>query len=164
MTTRASSPRIPVLIVGAGLAGLTAAALLAWRGVPCLLVERRASASQHPRARGINPHSMVLLRGIPGLETELGAAGRHGSDDLSIVIAESVTGREFRTLVTPGQTDFSAFSPAPTLHCRSGPRRADPPAPCAGSWRRHPLIRRARAFHAKRRWGSSHGPRPHYRQ
>jgi putative polyketide hydroxylase len=124
MTTRASSPRIPVLIVGAGLAGLTAAALLAWRGVPCLLVERRAGASPHPRARGVNPRSMELLRGIPGLEAELAAAGRPGGDDLSIVIAESVTGREFRTLVAPGQTDFSAFSPA--RPCTAGQDRVEP--------------------------------------
>jgi putative polyketide hydroxylase len=124
MMTRASRPRIPVLIVGAGLAGLTAAALLAWRGVPCLLVERRARASQHPRARGVNPRSMELLRGIPGLEAELAAAGRPGSDDLSIVIAESVTGREFRTVVAPGQTDFSVFSPA--RPCTAGQDRVEP--------------------------------------
>ena len=36
----------PVLIVGAGFAGLTAAALLAWRGVPSLLIERRASTGR----------------------------------------------------------------------------------------------------------------------
>jgi 2-polyprenyl-6-methoxyphenol hydroxylase-like FAD-dependent oxidoreductase len=61
----------PVLIIGAGLAGLTAATLLAWRGVPCLLVERRASTARHPRARGLNMRSMELLRGVPGLEADL---------------------------------------------------------------------------------------------
>jgi putative polyketide hydroxylase len=67
---------------------------------------------------------MELLRGIPGLEAELAAAGRPGSDDLSIVIAESVTGREFRTVVAPGQTDFSVFSPA--RPCTAGQDRVEP--------------------------------------
>jgi putative polyketide hydroxylase len=71
MMTRTSSLRIPVLIVGGGLAGLSAAVLLAWRGVPCLLVERRVTTSRHPRARGINPRSMELLRSIPELEADL---------------------------------------------------------------------------------------------
>jgi putative polyketide hydroxylase len=59
--------RSPVLIVGAGLAGLTAALLLGARGIPSLLVERRASTSRHPRARGVNPRSLELLRVVPGL-------------------------------------------------------------------------------------------------
>jgi threonine dehydrogenase-like Zn-dependent dehydrogenase len=44
--------RTPVLIVGSGLAGLTTALMLAWRGVRPLLVERHADTSKNPRARG----------------------------------------------------------------------------------------------------------------
>ena len=125
MTSSAIPSRhIPVLIVGAGLAGLTAATLLAWRGVSCLLVERRASTSRHPRARGLNMRSLELLRGVPGLEADLAAASPFAADEISIVIAESVTGRVFRTLIAPGDTDSSALSPSPL--CMAGQDRVEP--------------------------------------
>ena len=57
----------PVLIVGGGLAGLTTAVMLAWRGVRPLLVERHADTSKNPRARGLNFRTMELLR-VAGLE------------------------------------------------------------------------------------------------
>jgi 2-polyprenyl-6-methoxyphenol hydroxylase-like FAD-dependent oxidoreductase len=139
--TRPTIPHVPVLIVGAGLAGLSAAALLAWRGVPCLLVERRASTTRHPRARGVNPRSMELLRSIPGLEADLAAAGRAGTGDLSIVIAESVTGREFRTLAAPGTFDTRRLSPAAT--CTAGQDRVEPI-----------LLRHARALGAEIRFST----------
>ena len=138
--TSVSPPRTPVLIVGAGLAGLTAAALLAWRGVPCLLVERRASVGRHPRARGLNMRSLELLRGIPGLEAELTAASPFAPGDLTIVIAESVTGRVHRTLVTPNEIDASALSPASL--CMAGQDKIEPI-----------LARHARALGAELRFG-----------
>ena len=45
-----SDPSTPVLIVGGGLAGLSAALFLAWRGVSVVLVEKHAGSSPHPRA------------------------------------------------------------------------------------------------------------------
>jgi putative polyketide hydroxylase len=123
MTPKA--PRhLPVLIVGAGLAGLSAAALLAWRRVPCLLVERRTSTARHPQARGVNPRSLELLRVIPGLEADLVAAGRTQADDLTIIIAESATGREFRTLVKPADINISGVSPVGL--CSAGQDRVEP--------------------------------------
>jgi len=131
----------PVLIVGAGLAGLTAATLLGWHGIQCLLVERRSAASRHPRARGVNLRSMELLRGIPGLEDQLRNAGRAGSNDFTIVIAESVTGREIRTLLAPGAMDTAALSPA--AFCSAGQDRVEPI-----------LLRQARALGAVIRLGT----------
>jgi 2-polyprenyl-6-methoxyphenol hydroxylase-like FAD-dependent oxidoreductase len=125
MTTTSSLPHhTPVLIVGAGFAGLTAAVLLAWRGVPSLLVERRASTGRHPRARSVNMRSLELLRGVPGLEAELAAASSFTMDDFSIHIAESVTGRVFRTILAPGEVDPRPLSPAAL--CLAGQDRVEP--------------------------------------
>ena len=66
--------QIPVLIVGAGPAGLMTAVALARHGVDCLLVERRRTLSALPRATTISLRTMELLRSW-GLEAELRAGG-----------------------------------------------------------------------------------------
>jgi len=53
-----------VLVVGGGLVGLSAAVFLAWRGVPTVLVERRAGSSPHPRAIGYTPRTLELYRAV----------------------------------------------------------------------------------------------------
>ena len=65
---------IPVLIVGAGPAGLTAAGALARLGVETLVVERRAEMSSLPRATSVSTRSMELFRSW-GLEDEIRAGG-----------------------------------------------------------------------------------------
>ena len=63
---------VPVLIVGAGPAGATAAITLARYGIESLLVERRREVSHLPRATGISTRSMELFRSW-GLEEEIRA-------------------------------------------------------------------------------------------
>jgi 2-polyprenyl-6-methoxyphenol hydroxylase-like FAD-dependent oxidoreductase len=53
---------VPVLVVGAGPAGLTAAIALGRYGVECLLIERRLEPSTHPRATVVSTRTMELLR------------------------------------------------------------------------------------------------------
>ena len=60
MTSLATNER-PVLIVGAGPSGLTAALELARRDVPVRIVERRDAPSPFSRAVGIMPNSMDIL-------------------------------------------------------------------------------------------------------
>ena len=64
----------PVLIAGAGPAGLTAAIALARQGVESLVVERKRELSSLPRATVISTRSMELLRSW-GLESEIQAGG-----------------------------------------------------------------------------------------
>jgi putative polyketide hydroxylase len=59
-----------VLVVGAGPAGLAAAIELARHDVSCLLVERRAVLSSHPRATVLSVRSMELVRAW-GLEASV---------------------------------------------------------------------------------------------
>jgi putative polyketide hydroxylase len=61
---------IPVLVVGAGPAGLAAAIELARHEVPVLLVERRTVLSSHPRATVLSLRSMELMRAW-GLEGQV---------------------------------------------------------------------------------------------
>lgn len=65
---------VPVLVVGAGPAGLTAAISLARHGVRCLLIERRAELSGLPRAASVSTRTMELLRSW-GLEQDVRAGG-----------------------------------------------------------------------------------------
>ncbi|TLG75532.1 methanobactin biosynthesis FAD monooxygenase MbnF [Methylocystis sp. B8] len=119
-----SVERIPVLIVGAGYAGLSAATLLAWRGVPCLLVEKRATTSRLPKAHGINRRSMEVLRVVEGLEDALFAASRTGANDSTLIIAESVTSPPIETLVTKMSLDATRVSPSKI--CTAGQDRVEP--------------------------------------
>ncbi|OCB50814.1 FAD-binding protein [Mycobacterium malmoense] len=70
--------RVPVLIVGAGAAGLTTSALLAQHGVRSLLVEKRREVFIYPKARNLSFRSLEILRGL-GLRDEVHAVADHVS-------------------------------------------------------------------------------------
>lgn len=74
----------PVLIVGGSLNGLSTALLLAYRGVPCIVVERHPATSIQYKFRGISPRSMEIYRSV-GIETEIRA--RDLIDDTSAYVA-----------------------------------------------------------------------------
>lgn len=116
--------RVPVLIVGAGYAGLTAALLLGWRGIGSLVVERRSAPCRHPRAHGINRRTMEVLRIVEGLEQDLFAASRGGPNDMTVVISQTVTGPPLRTIATKAALDASTLSPAQV--CSAGQDRVEP--------------------------------------
>ena len=64
----------PVLIVGAGLAGLVTALELARQGVRPLAIQRRSSTSIFPRATGVSTRSMEIFRRF-GLDDEVRRGG-----------------------------------------------------------------------------------------
>jgi putative polyketide hydroxylase len=69
----------PVVIVGAGVAGLSAATLLAHHGIQPLLIERRREIFVYPKARNLSFRSLEILRAI-GLGSSINAVAEHISN------------------------------------------------------------------------------------
>lgn len=71
--------RAPVLIVGAGAAGLATSALLAKYGVRSMLIEKRREVFIYPKARNLSFRSLEILRGL-------------GLSDQAHAVADGVSG------------------------------------------------------------------------
>ncbi|KAJ7350401.1 FAD-binding monooxygenase-like protein [Mycena albidolilacea] len=71
-----SQAKLPVLIVGGGVVGLSASLSLSHHNIHSLLVECRPSASIHPRARSVNARTMEVFRhlGVESLVRDAGAS------------------------------------------------------------------------------------------
>ena len=97
--------RVPVLVVGGGTVGLSAALFLAHQGIAATLVERHRDLSIHPRATGIGLRTVEILR-AHGLEEQFRAA--------SSGLARSVGRGRFsvRTLTEAYQVKAPAAKPA----------------------------------------------------
>jgi putative polyketide hydroxylase len=111
-----------VVIAGGGLVGLSMAAFLGWHGVRSILVEQHGGVSPHPRARGTNPRTMELLRGI-GLEERVRASesARALTGNAGVIAVESLAGREIGELRqsyhADSGADYSALSPTTWCLC-----------------------------------------------
>lgn len=81
--------RVPVLIVGGGIVGLSASLFLARYGIAALLVERHRGTSIHPRARGVNTRTMELYREL-GLEEAIRVAGAELSPSFGLYKARTL--------------------------------------------------------------------------
>ncbi|MEW2353642.1 FAD-dependent oxidoreductase [Spirillospora sp. NPDC029432] len=103
--------RIPVLIVGGGVTGLSAAVFLAGQGVACTLVEKHPDLLIHPRARGLTPRTMEIYRQY-GLEPGIRAAAYAGEDFVwRPVKAETLNDAVYEEPDEPFEDDGSASSP-----------------------------------------------------
>jgi putative polyketide hydroxylase len=102
--------RVPVLIAGAGLSGLSTAVFLGLHGVPALVVERHASTSVQPKARGQQPHVMEALR-LAGVDEQFVAASPR-SRGFALRIVESASGPVFREILHDTYLELDHLTPA----------------------------------------------------
>ncbi|MEV8567270.1 FAD-dependent monooxygenase [Streptomyces sp. NPDC051322] len=110
--------RVPVLIVGGSLVGLSASLFLGRLGVEHLLVEKHADTSVHPRGRGNNVRTMELFR-TAGVESQIREAASVLADNHGILQAGSLTGDDQEWLfkeIDPGG-GLARFSPAGWCLC-----------------------------------------------
>src|SRR5215204_6272101 len=59
---RVAPMQIPILIIGAGPAGLCSSIMFSRFGIQSLLIERHPSTSIHPKATGVSTRTMELFR------------------------------------------------------------------------------------------------------
>ncbi|MFJ6748838.1 FAD-dependent oxidoreductase [Streptomyces sp. NPDC091266] len=110
--------RVPVLIVGGSLVGLSASLFLGRLGIAHMLVEKHSDTSRHPRGRGNNVRTMELFR-VAGVESQIREAASVLADNHGILQAGSLTGDDQEWLfkeIDPGG-GLARFSPAGWCLC-----------------------------------------------
>ncbi|MFF0446678.1 FAD-dependent oxidoreductase [Streptomyces sp. NPDC004609] len=110
--------RVPVLVAGGSLVGLSTSLFLSRHGVPHLLVEKHAGTSAHPRGRGMNLRTMEVFR-VAGVEREIREASAVLAGNHGILQASSLTGDDEQWLfrkIDPGG-DHARLSPSGWCLC-----------------------------------------------
>ncbi|MGV9314241.1 FAD-dependent oxidoreductase [Streptomyces sp. NPDC003691] len=129
--------RVPVLVVGGSLVGLSTSLFLSRHGIPHLLVEKHSGTSAHPRGRGMNLRTMELFR-VAGVEAAIREAsavlaGNHGilqarqlaGDDGEWLFREIDPGGGHRVVSPGGWCLCSQNDIEPVLDARSREYGAD---------------------------------------
>ena len=84
---------VPILIAGGGPVGMTLACDLAQRGVHCMLVERNATTTSHPKMDITNARSMELFRRL-GLVDALRTVAVPEENNFDVTWITSLMGHE----------------------------------------------------------------------
>ncbi|MFF3937414.1 FAD-dependent oxidoreductase [Streptomyces phaeofaciens] len=110
--------RVPVLIVGGSLVGLSTSLFLSRLGVRHALVERHAGTSIHPRGRGNNVRTMELFR-VADVERDIHAAAATLAENHGILQTPTLVGEAGEWLfrnIDPGG-GLARFSPTAWCLC-----------------------------------------------
>src|SRR5580700_909334 len=98
-----SRERVPVVIVGGGPIGLTMGLLLGRFGIPAVILERNATTTDHPKARGCFARTMELFR-IWGIDQAIRERGLPDGADHWTVGRTAADLRATRPEIDPKQT------------------------------------------------------------
>ncbi|MFC8084900.1 FAD-dependent oxidoreductase [Streptomyces sp. NPDC057340] len=110
--------RVPVLVVGGSLVGLSTSVFLGRLGVRHTLVERHAGTSIHPRGRGNNVRTMEIFR-VAGTEPDIRRAAATLADNHGILQTPTLVGDAGEWLfkqIDPGN-GLARFSPSSWCLC-----------------------------------------------
>ncbi|MCF3130624.1 FAD-dependent oxidoreductase [Streptomyces olivochromogenes] len=110
--------RVPVLIVGGSLVGLSMSLFLGRLGVRHMLVERHSGTSHHPRGRGNNVRTMELFR-VAGVEPDIHTAASLLAENHGILQTPTLVGDAGEWLfkhIDPGG-GLARFSPTGWCLC-----------------------------------------------
>jgi putative polyketide hydroxylase len=113
-----SNRRLPVLIAGAGVGGLSMSAMLACHGVDSLLVEKRRATFVYPKARNLNFRSLEILRRL-GVGDAVDGVAEHIS---TMVCKETLSNPEQSGVFDAASTLASAEGLSPEPYGRYCPQ------------------------------------------
>ena len=123
--TMKADVRVPVLIAGGSLVGLSASLFLARLGVGHLLVERRAQTSHHPRGRGNNLRTMELFR-TAGVESAIVQAASLLAQNHGMLQAETLTSGNDEWLIREVDPDGQHARVSPSNWCQCSQNDLEP--------------------------------------
>lgn len=107
--------RVPVLVVGGSLVGLTTSVLLADQGVPHLLVESHSGTAIHPRAASFHQRTMEVFRSVGLQESVEKAAAQEFVQNGAIMAVESLGGKELHYFFHSYNEGVEGLSPTDRL-------------------------------------------------
>ncbi|MCH5584884.1 FAD-dependent monooxygenase [Shimazuella sp. AN120528] len=103
--------KVPVLIVGGSLVGLSLSLLLAKQGVTSMVVERHPNTAIHPRVAGLTARTLEIFRSL-GIEDDIRNVEPPFSKDSKVFQAESLVGQVSNETIEEMSAFFTDDSPA----------------------------------------------------
>jgi 2-polyprenyl-6-methoxyphenol hydroxylase-like FAD-dependent oxidoreductase len=109
-----------VLVVGGGCVGLSLAAELGWRGIPCILLEQRATTTDQPKCNLVNMRTMEHYRRL-GAAMAVRAAGIPPDHPQHVVFGTRMTGHVVHRFAYASRRDALAGRGEIAFGSRQGP-------------------------------------------